>query len=262
LTDPQPLDLDRPRALGALLSDSLRLYFRHFVRFLAIGLAVVLPAELIVSGVGLGMLGSGFHTDRPLAAELMPQVVQVLVTTPLIAAMVVYALLDLADARRPSVRRAIQSGLDVFAPVFVPVLAAVASEALATLLFVVPLALAVRSLLVPTLAIPILLAVRWYFAPQLVVVGGARRLAALRGSWDLTRGYGWRVFGTLALAYFALLWVGALAAVPLYVVARSADSGALVVAANVVSESLATPAIAILGTLLYFDLRNRRRAGA
>jgi len=45
-------------------------------------------------------------------------------------------------------------------------------------------------------------------------------------------------------------------------VARSADSGALVVAANVVSESLATPAIAILGTLLYFDLRNRRRAGA
>jgi hypothetical protein len=262
LTAPRRLDLDRPRTFGALLSETLGLYFRNFLRFAAIGLAVVLPAEAIVSGVGLGMFGAGYDSKRPLAADLMPQVVQVLVTTPLIATIALFALLDLADERRPSVRTAIQRGLDAFAAVFVPVLAAVGMEALVTLLLVVPLALAVSSAFVPTLVIPFALAVRWYFVPQAVVHGGSRRLAALRASWDLTRGSAWRVFGVVALAYIALLWAAGLVSLPLIVAARSADSGALVVAANVVTQSLAAPAIAILSGLLYFDLRARARATA
>lgn len=259
MTAPQRLDLDQPRGFGALLSDTLAVYFRNFLRFAAMGVAIVLPAEAIVSGIGLGMFGSGYNTDRPLAAELMPQVVQVLVTSPLLAAIAVYALLELAEERRPAVRGVVQRALDSFVPVFVPVLAAAAVEAILTLLFVVPLALAVSSALVPTLVIPFVLAVRWYFVPQTVVHGGARRLSALRASWDLTRGSGWRVFGIVALAYLALLWAGGLVSLPLFVVARSADSGALVVAANVVSQGLAVPAIAILSALLYFDLRARAR---
>jgi len=261
-TAPERLELDQPRTLGPLLSDSLRIYWRNLPRFFAIGLAVVLPAEAIVSGVGLGMFGSGYRSDRPLGADLMPQVVQLLVTTPLIAAICVYALLDLAEERRPAVRSAIQRGLDRFAAVFVPVAAAVACEAAAVFLLVVPLALAVSSALVPTIVIPIALAVRWYFAPQAVVIGNARRLDALRASWELTRGSAWRVFGTLVLAYVALLWTAGLISVPLIAAARSADSGALVVAANVLAESLAAPAIAILATLLYYDLRARSRTPA
>jgi hypothetical protein len=68
-----------------------------------------------------------------------------------------------------------------------------------------------------------------------------------------------RVFGIVALAYLALLWAGGLVSLPLVVVAQSADSGALVVVANVVSQALAVPAIAILSALLYFDLRARNR---
>jgi hypothetical protein len=262
LTAPGRLELDQPRLLGALLSDTLRIYFRDFPRFFLIGIVVVLPAEAIVSGVGLGMFGAGYGADRPLGAELMPQVVQVLVTTPLIATICLYALFDLADERRPALRRAVQSGLDRFGAVFVPVAAAVGCEALVTLVFVVPLALAVSSALVPTLAIPFALAVRWYFAPQSVVVGEARRLAALRASWELTRGSALRVFGTLLLAYVALLWAATLVSVPLIAAARSADSGALVVAANALAESLAAPAVGILSALLYYDLRARSRAAA
>jgi hypothetical protein len=262
LSAPPSLDLDQPRTFGALLTETLGLYFRNFLRFVAVGLAVVVPAEAIVSGVGLGMFGSGYDAHRPLAADLMPQVVQVLVTTPLIAAITLFALLDLADEQRPRVRTTIQRGLDSFAAVFVPVLAAVGAEALVTLLFVVPLALAVGSAFVPTLIIPFVLAVRWYFVPQAVVHGGERRLAALRASWDLTRGSAWRVFGIVALAYIALLWAAGLVSLPLIVAARSADSGALVVAADVVAQSLAAPAIAILSALLYFDLRARARGAA
>jgi hypothetical protein len=260
LTERKPLTLEQPRTLGALFSDTLRVYLRHFPRFLAIGVAVVLPAELIVSGAGIGLLTSGYDPHRPLIAELMPTVVQVLVTSPLIAAICAYALLDLGEERPPGVRSSIQSGLDVFAQLFVPVLVSVGCEILTIAGLVLPLALAVGSALVPTLVIPVALAVRWYFVPQEVVLGGTRRLAALRSSWELTRGSSMRVFGIVVLAYLGLVWTAGLVAAPLFALAKSADSGLLVLAANVVSQSLATPAIAILSTLLYFDLRTRRRA--
>ena len=259
MTEPERLDLDQPRRLRALFRDSLRLWFRHFNTFVAIGLAVVLPAEAVVSGVGLGRFSSGFDAELPVGAQAVSPAVQALVIAPLVAAMVVTLVLGLAAGERPRAGAAIQAGLDRFATVFVPVIAALAIEALTVLVLVVPLALALESLLVPTLAIPIVLAVRWYFAPQAVVAGGERGTKALRASWDLTAGSGWRVLGTLLLGYVAFSWAATLLASPILAGARSADSGALIVAFNVVWQTLAMPAIALFGTLLYFDLRARRR---
>lgn len=252
------LDLSQPREAVALFRDSLRLYFRNFGRFLAIGAAVVIPAELIVSGVGLHELSGGFEAKRPVAADVVPLLVQALVTTPLIVAMTVYLLLDMAGGRAPSLRRAMQSGLDAFVPIFVPLATAIGCEALLTLAVVVPLVLAANSALVPTLILPLILAVRWYFVPQTVVVGGARRLDALRESWRLTRGFGWRVFGIVFLGYLLFSTAAAVAGSPLAAVAKSADSSALLLAARIVGESLAAPAVALLSALLYFDLKARR----
>ena len=260
MTDPARLDLDQPRRLGALFSDTLRLWFRHFNTFVAIGVVVVLPAEAIVSGIGLKRFSSGFDVDRPLGAELMAPAVQALVTAPLIAAMIVTVVAALAAGERPRAGAAIQSGLDRFAAVFVPVIAALAVEALAVIVLVIPLAVAVGSALVPTLAIPILLAVRWYFAPQVVATGADRGMRALRASWDLTAGFGWRVLGTIVVGYLAFTWVATLLATPVLAGARSADSGTLIVAFNVIWQTLAMPAIALYATLLYHDLRARRRA--
>jgi hypothetical protein len=259
LSEPERLELDHPRLLGTLFRDTLRIYFRHMGVFAAIGLAVVLPAEAIVSGIGLERFSSGFDVNRPVGAELMSPAVQALVMGPLIAAMVVTMVLTLAKGERPRAGKTIQAGLDRFAAVFVPVLAGLALEALAVLVLVVPLALAVESFLVPTLVIPIILAVRWYFAPQAVVAGGERGTKALRASWDLTGGSSWRVFGTLVLGYLAFSWIATLLATPVLAGARSADSGTLIVAFNVIWQSLALPAIALFATLLYFDVRARRR---
>jgi hypothetical protein len=252
------LDLSRPRELGELFRDALRLYAANFGRFLAIGAAVVIPTELIVSGVGLGQLSSGFDDKQPVAANAVPLMVQALVTTPLIVAMTVHLLLDLAAGRPARLRVAAQSGLDAFAPLFLPVLATIACEALVTLVVVVPLVLLANSALVPALVIPLMLAVRLYFVPQAVVAGGARRVAALRASWELTRGFGWRVFGTVILGYIGFGLVAQLAGTPLLSAAKSADSGALVLASRVVAETLAAPAVALLSALLYFDLKARR----
>jgi hypothetical protein len=256
------LDLSRPRELGALFGDALRLYFAHFLRFLAIGAAVVVPTELLISGVGLHQLSGGYDTTRPAGAEAIPLAVQALVTTPLIVAMTVYLLLDIADGRAPSLRGAIQSGLDAFGALFLPVLAAIAGEALVTFAVVVPLVAVGSSALLPLLIIPLLLAIRWYFVPQSVVVAGARRLDALRASWALTAGFGWRVFGTVALGYLAFNTAGTVVAAPVAGAAKAADSGALFLAAQILRETLAAPALALLSVLLYFDLKARRSGGA
>ena len=58
------IELERPRDAGALLRDSLVVYIRHFWTFLALGALVVVPSELIVSGVGLEQLSSGYD-DTP-----------------------------------------------------------------------------------------------------------------------------------------------------------------------------------------------------
>jgi hypothetical protein len=253
----QPLDLAQRRTLGVLLSDGVRIYLRQFARLMAIGAAVVVPAELIVSGAGLGDLTSGYDSGRPLLATLVPQLVQALVTTPLIVAMVVHVLRDLSAPRAPSARRAIQSGLDVFAAAFLPVLAAVACELLIAGAAVL-LALAVNPGFFVLLALPAVLAVRWYLVAQSVVVAGERRLGALRASWELTQGAGLRVFAVAIVAYLGFTWAAAVFGAPVLAAAKAADSGPLVLVARILMETLATPGVAVVGALLYFDLRARR----
>lgn len=252
------LDLSRPRELGALFGDSLRLYFGNFWRFLAIGAVVMVPAELIVSGIGLQEFGAGFDTKQSAAAQALPLVVQALVTTPLTVAMTVYLLQDIAGGRGASLRRAIQSGLDAFRPLFLPVLATIAGEALVTFAVVLPLVALGSAALTIVLIIPLILAVRWYFVPQTVLVDGARGLDALRASWELTRGFSWRVFGVVILGYLAFGTAAAIVGAPISAVAKSADSGALLVLYQAVRETLAAPALALLGVLLYFDVKARR----
>lgn len=255
----QPLDLGRQRPLGPLFGDALRIYVAHFPKLVAIGAAVVVPAELIVLGVGLGELGAGSAEKRPLVAELVPAALQALVIGPLLVAMTIHVLLELSGGRRPGIRVAIQSGLDAFAAVFVPVLAVIAFLAFVTFAVVLPLALAVSSALVPTLLVPLALFVRWYFVPHAVVAAGARRLDALRTSWDMTRGAGLRVFGVVLLAQLAFTTAASVVGTPLFAAARSADSGALVLASRMVGDTLAAPAFALVSALLFFDLRARRR---
>ncbi len=55
------LDLGRPRDVGDLFRDSLRLYARHFGLFLLLAGAVVAPVQLVVSGIGLEELTSAYR---------------------------------------------------------------------------------------------------------------------------------------------------------------------------------------------------------
>lgn len=239
---PERVELDRPRELSELLSDSVGLYRRHFWTFLALGAAVVVPVYAIVFGVGLGQFKGGYDAGVPSAAAPVPILVQVLVVDPLVAVMALHALREAGDT--PRAGRSIQAGLDVFAAVFWPVVIALVCEA-ATLI---------------TVIVPLVLVVRWYFVPQLVLAEGRRGTEALTASWELTRGFGWRTAGLIVVGRLLYALAGGLLATPLGILAKAVDSQAVSLAATVFGETLVAAPVGIYGALMYFDLRSRKAA--
>jgi hypothetical protein len=247
VTPPPPgktLELDRPRDLGALLTESFSLYRRHFWTFLAVGFVVVVPVHAIVLGVGLGQFSGGYDSTPAPASTLVPGLTRLLVVSPLIAVMMLDALLAIADGRKPRVAGTVQAGLDAFGAVFWPVLIAV---------------LCMAGTLV-TIVIPLVLLVRWFFVPQLVVLEKPRGLEVLRASWELTRGFAWRVAGIVLVVQLLFYLAGTLATTPLAALARSLDSEAVTLAATTFTEVLVAPPVGIFAALLYYDLRSRQSA--
>jgi hypothetical protein len=246
LTAPDRVELNRPRDLNALLTDSFALYRRHFLTFIAIAFVVVVPVHAIVLGLGLGEFSGRYDsTPRP-ASTIVPVLVQVLVVAPLVSVMALHAVMEIGTGRRPRVGETIQAGLDAFARVFWPVLIAVLCEAATAI----------------TVVVPLVLLVRWYFVPQVVVMEKASGTKALLASWELTRGSGWRVAGLILVVNLLWALVGGLISTPLAELAKSIDSQAVSLAATTLSETLVAAPLGIFAALLYFDLRSRAGARA
>ena len=244
MTAPDRADLTRPRDLNALLSDSFALYRRHFWTFLAIAVAVVVPVYAVVLGVGLGQFTGDYQAVREPGPSAVAILVRLLVVFPLLSVMALDALLEVSAGRKPRAAKSIQAGLDAFARVFWPVLIALVFE-VGTLI---------------TIVVPLVLIVRWFFVPQVVVMEDKRGPEALRASWDLTAGFGWRVAGLGLVAQILFLLAGALVATPVEALARSLDSEALQLAALTVADTVVAAPAALFAALLYFDLRTRRGA--
>jgi hypothetical protein len=242
---PERVDLARPRGIGDLLGDSINLYFRNFPTVFAIGIAVVVPVQLIVSGIGLEELTSSYRQTDSTAELLIPTLVSYLVVAPLVTAAIIEMLRRLADGEAPHGGRAIQAGLDVFAPVFTAVLLAGIGTALGIVALILP---------------GIYVAIRWYFVPQAVVIDGARTTEALRGSWRLTGGYWWRTFAVVILANLVAFLPASLVVLPLQALAESADRQAISLAGMVITGALTAPFVALVSTLLFYDVRARRSA--
>lgn len=244
MTAESRVDLERPRELSALLSDATRLSLTHWRTFLLASLVIVVPVEAAVSGFGLGQFSAGYDATPAPAQTLIPALVRLLVIGPLMAVIALYALLELSEGRTPRPWQAIQSGLDAFAPVFWPVLMSVALVIVTA----------------PLIVVPFVLLVRLYFVPLLVAHGGARGTAALRASWELTRGVAWRTAGMLLVVYLLFSLVSAFIGTPLAVLAKNTDSQAVALAGQVLGDVIVAAPVAVVGAFLYFDLRLRARA--
>jgi hypothetical protein len=229
------------------MGDALRVLFRHFWTFLALSAVVVVPVHLIVSGIGLEQLTADYDGSPSIEETIIPTVVSFLVVAPLIAAICIHALHSVAEGRSPPPGASIVEGFEAFTPIFFAVLLAAAGVAAGLLLLIVP---------------GIYVFVRWYFVPQTVVIEDARGPAALSKSWDLTAGFWWRTLGVLVIGNLAALLPAVLLSAPLAAVAESTDRALWSLIGAIATETLTAPFLALLSTLLYYDLRARRRQAA
>jgi hypothetical protein len=238
------IELERPRDAGALLRDSLVVYLGHFWTFLALGALVVVPSELIVSGVGLEQLSSDYDSTPSVAEAAIPAAVSYLVVAPLITAICVYALQSVAAGGSPGAREAIVKGFESFSPIFFAVVLA-ALGILVGAILIVP---------------GIYLFVRWYFVPQAVVLEGAHGASALRASGRVVQGSWWRTLGLIVLVNVAALLVAVVLGAPFTAAANSADRALWALIGQIVASTVTQPFGALYSTLLYFDLKARKRA--
>ena len=237
--------LEQPRDVGALLRDSFTVYLRHFGTFLALGALVVVPSQVIVSGIGMEQLTADYDSTPGWAETSIAAAVAFLVVAPLITAICVHALHSVAAGGSPGAREAIVKGFESFAPIFFAVLLAAAGIAVGLFLLIVP---------------GIYLFVRWYFVPQAVVLEGARTAAALRASTRLVTGAWWRTFGLVVLVYVLIGLTIVVLGAPFTALADSTDRALWALSGNILATTVTQPFIALFSTLLYYDLRERKRA--
>jgi hypothetical protein len=236
------LELRRPRDVGRLFGDALTVYGRYLWLFILLSAAVVIPADLIVQGVGLEMLTSSYDESPDVAETLVPAVVEFLVVAPIVAAICIYALHQIAAGERPSAGQVLVAGFEAFTPLFGAVVLAALGIALGFVIFILP---------------GIYLAIRWYFVPQAVVIEGARGAGALSRSAQIVTGYWWRTFGLVVLANIAIVIPGLILVLPFSAIAESADRAIWQLAGSTIATSVTTPFVALFSTLLYYDLRAR-----
>jgi hypothetical protein len=247
VSDERPVNFGRRDDITSLYRDSLRLWVAHLPLWLAVGATVAVPVDLIVAGFGLGRLDAPYTVPGP-AALVVEAAASYVVATPLVTAMSAWALLELRRGRRPGVFAAIRAGVEAYPRMILPVLASAALVAAGVLALIVP---------------GVYLAVLLYFVPQAVMVDGRSGLrAALGRSAQLVRGSWWRVLGIALITALVVLPLVLLVGRPFEAWAEASDQAAISLAGGIVVEVLTGPWVAIVATLLYLDLRERRPEGA
>ena len=233
------LELRRPREVGDLFRDAWAVFRNHAGLFLMLSAAVAIPAGVIVEGIGQGMLTSSYDSSPSPLDQLIPAFVGLLVVGPIITAICIYALREIAVSQRPAAGQVLVAGFEAFTPLFAAVLLAAAGVVLGLICFILP---------------GVFLAVRWYFVPQTVVVEGARGAGALSRSGQLVQGRWWRTLGLVALANLAIAVPGLLVLAPFTALADSTDRAVWELVGSIAATSITTPFVALYSTLLYYDL--------
>jgi len=227
--------------LGELLSRTLTFYRSHLRLVLAVTLPVVAFVDVVL-GIGLGEFTASVHKKLPPADGYIVLAADAFVTVPLVTAMLARAIvIELREGSAPSAKRAVEEGLDVFAPALLAVILYAAGVALG-LFLIIP-------------AIYIL--VSWYFVVQAVVIDRSRGFGAVMMSSSLVRGHWWHTAGVV-ICLELLTGIAALAVTEIFeALATAANSDALIVIGSVLVDTVALPFVAVGATLYYLELRER-----
>jgi glycerophosphoryl diester phosphodiesterase family protein len=236
-----------PRGIGELLRAAFQLYRRYWRTLMAIAALVVVPLTLVQYGIG--------HWVRSHGQQLHDQVVVstsfwAVASASLLAALVgllLYQVLTGAITRTIATEVAGQDlgleqsyrfGFARLGPILVVSILVGLATLLGLIVFIIP---------------GIYIGVRLAVSIQALVIEGKRGTEAMRRSWDLVGGHWWH-------AAFTLLFAGLITGVVNAVITAPFSAGAWFIQAiaAAVATTVTLPFGALVGVLLYVDLRARK----
>jgi hypothetical protein len=236
-----------PRRIGELLRAAFQLYRRHWRTLMAIAAVVVVPLTLLQYGIGHWFRTNGQQLQDPTEASTSFWAVASASLLAALVGLLLYQVLTGAITRNIAAEVAGQDlGLEQsyrfgFARLG-PILVVSILVGLATLLGLI-------MLVIPGIYIGVRLAV----SIQALVVEDKRGTEAMRRSWDLVGGHWWHAALTMLVA-------GLITGVVNAVITAPFGTGAwfLQGVAAAVATTVTLPYGALVGVLLYLDLRARK----
>ncbi len=220
--------------LSGVLSEAWQMYKSHAAHLLLIAFVIYLTAALIAA-VLVAFAG--------IFGAILATIVQIIAAFLLQAALV-KAVQDVRDGRAD-----LSLGDTVSAAM--PYLGRVAG---ASVLAGIVIGVGFLFLIIPGLYLLTI----WSLIVPAIVIGQSRALESFGRSYELVRGFFWRVFGTYVLVFLILIVVNiviGLILISLPVALRNGIS-------NVVSGTLVAPFLALVVTLIYYRLFAAHRGGA
>lgn len=236
------VDLTRPRELGQLIEDSWRLFSGNLGLFVTIALVVVVPADLIVLGVGLGELWEHYRSNPGLGPTALSAVLHLLVIQPLVTAACIAAVMALGSGEQPTAGWSMQRGFERWGAVLAAIIVGGILTGIGFFLLIIP---------------GIWLAVALYFASQAVVAEGRPPIEALRRSRELVRGQWWRIFGIGVFFSVVVGVASGIVNVAAEAAANAADLQVFVLLGTMFADVFVVGFTAVASTLVFFDLRVR-----
>jgi hypothetical protein len=246
----QPGDtaLPRPLGIGEILSTALQLYRRHWRTLLTIAAVVVVPITLLHYLVG-DLVRTQGESTRNGVVETARWSVGIAGLVAALAGILMYLILTGAITRAvaaevagqdPSVEQSYRFGFHRLGSVLlVSVLVGLATIG-GLILFIIP---------------GIYIGFRLCVSIEALVVEGRRGTEAMGRSWGLVGGHWWHVFGTVVVGGLLTGIVNAVITAPF------GDTGWFVQAvAAAVATVVTLPYSALVGVLLYLDLRARKES--
>jgi len=240
--------LPRPMGIGEILSTAFQLYRRHWRTLLAIAAVVVVPITLLHYLFG-DLVRTQGETTRNGVVETATWAVGIAGLVAALAGILMYLVLTGAITRAvaaevagqdPGVEQSYRFGFHRLGSVLlVSVLVGLATIG-GLILFIIP---------------GIYIGFRLCVSIEALVVEGRRGTEAMGRSWGLVGGHWWHVFGTVVVGGLLTGIVNAVITSPF-----GATGWFVQAVAAAVATVVTLPYSALVGVLLYLDLRARKES--
>lgn len=236
-----------PRGIGEILGAAFQLYRRYWRTLLAIAAVVVVPLTLLQYGIGHWVRTNG---QQPHDQVVVSTSFWAVASASLLAALVgllLYQVLTGAITRTIATEVAGQDlgleqsyrfGFARLGPILIVSILVGLATLLGLIVFIIP---------------GIYIGVRLAASIQALVVEGKRGTEAMRRSWELVGGHWWHAAFTLLVGALITGVVNAVITAPF-----NAGAWFLQGLAAAVATTVTLPYGALVGVLLYLDLRARR----